>query len=328
MTPPAPSAPAVPSPPAVPSAPPTPPDGRSPRLLVIAGPTGTGKSDLAIAVAQRVGGEVINADSMQTYRGMDIGTAKVTAAQRASVPHHLLDIWDVTETASVALYQRLARERIEALLAAGITPILVGGSGLYIQAVIDEIDFPGTDPQVRARYLQRLEREGPEALHAELARLDPPAAKAVLPSNGRRIVRALEVIEITGKPFTANLPAPGPARYDAGIVTVDRDPVELDQRLEQRVEVMMRNGFADEVRALLNAGLRDGVTARRALGYAQLIDAIDGRTSLEQAAADTVTATRRFVRRQRSWFRRDPRRHQLDGADPALLDRTLRLLHG
>lgn len=313
-----------------PSTPPPspPPDGKAPRLLVIAGPTGTGKSDLAIAVAQRVGGEVINADSMQTYRGMDIGTAKVTAAQRASVPHHLLDIWDVTETASVALYQRLARERIEALLAAGITPVLVGGSGLYIQAVIDEIDFPGTDPQVRERYLRRLVREGPQALHAELTRLDPAAAKAVLPSNGRRIVRALEVIEITGKPFTANLPTPGPARYDAAIVTVDRDPVELDQRLEQRVEVMMRSGFADEVRALLNAGLRDGVTARRALGYAQLIDAIDGRTSMEQAAADTVTATRRFVRRQRSWFRRDSRRHQLDGADPDLLDRTLRLLHG
>lgn len=302
--------------------------GRAGRLLVIAGPTGTGKSDLAIAAAQRVGGEVINADSMQTYRGMDIGTAKVTAAQRESVPHHLLDIWDVTETASVAVYQRQARSRIEELLAAGVTPILVGGSGLYIQAVIDEIDFPGTDPQVRARYLERLEHEGAERLHAELARLDPPAAQAVLPSNGRRIVRALEVIEITGKPFTANLPKPGPARYGGVIVTVDRDPGELDQRLERRVEQMMRAGFVEEVRGLLAAGLRDGVTARRALGYAQLIDAIDGRSSMERAAADTVTATRRFVRRQRSWFRRDTRRHQLDGADPELLERTLQLFGG
>lgn len=291
----------------------------TPRLVVIAGPTGTGKSDLAIALAQRVDGEVINADSMQLYRGMDIGTAKVTPAQRRQVPHHLLDVIDVTETASVAVYQPRAREIIEQLLAAGRTPILAGGSGLYVQAVIDEIVFPGTDPDVRAKFLSLVEERGAAAMHGELALIDPQCAATILPTNGRRIARALEVNEITGKPFIATLPVPGRPRYDAAILTVDLATDQLDSRLADRVEAMMAAGFLQEVHELLGRGLRTGNTARRALGYAQLIEAIDGHRAVTDAVADTIQATRRFVRRQRSWFRRDTRRHDLDAADPGLL---------
>ncbi|MGI8417707.1 MAG: tRNA (adenosine(37)-N6)-dimethylallyltransferase MiaA [Nakamurella sp.] len=299
-----------------------------PRLVVIAGPTGTGKSDLAIAMAERLDGEVINADSMQLYRGMDIGTAKVTSTQRQRVPHHLLDVLDVTETASVAVYQLRARAIIEQLLSAGRTPILAGGSGLYVQAVIDEIAFPGTDPAVRDRFLRLVDERGAAAMHAELAAVDPRSAATILPTDGRRIGRALEVNEITGKPFATTLPVQGPARYSAAVLGLELPTDRLDARLSDRVDAMMAAGFLQEVHDLLDRGLRDGSTARRALGYAQLIEAIDGRRSIDDAVADTVQATRRFVRRQRSWFRRDTRRQELDAADPQLVEAAVAVVKG
>jgi tRNA dimethylallyltransferase len=282
--------------------------------VAVVGPTAAGKSDLGVFLAQRLGGEVVNADSMQLYRGMDIGTAKLTGEERRGVPHHLLDIWDVTITASVAEYQRLARQEIDRLLAAGRTPVLVGGSGLYIRAVIDDLRFPGTDPEVRAHLEQELLLHGSGALHAQLAAADPEAARAILPSNGRRIVRALEVIEITGRPFTANLPG-HEAVYDTVQVGVDVSRPELDQRIAARVDRMWEGGLVDEVRALGERGLRQGRTASRALGYQQVLAALADECSEEEARAETVRATKRFARRQDSWFRRDPRVHWLSGAE-------------
>ncbi len=295
------------------------------RLVVVAGPTGTGKSELGLVLAEQLDGEVIGADSMQLYRGMDIGTAKLPVAERRGIPHHLLDVLDVTETASVAAYQRDARAAIEEVLARGRTPLLVGGSGLYVQAVIDEIDFPGTDPAIRARLVRELADSGVEQLRTRLARLDPAAAAAIESNNGRRIVRALEVIELTGRPFTATLPRPGPPRYDAVLLCLDRDPDGLDDALAARVDRMMAAGFADEVEALERVGLRRGLTASRALGYRQLLAARDGTISERQAVADTVTATRRFVRRQRSWFGRDNRMSRLDASDAELKSAALGL---
>jgi len=292
-------------------------------LIVLAGPTGTGKSDLALELAVRLGGEVVNADAMQLYRGMDIGTAKVPPAERRGVPHHLLDVLDVTETASVAVYAQRAGAVIDDIRGRGRTPLLVGGSGLYLQAVIDGIEFPGTDPAIRARIEREVELIGSPAAHDRLAALDPAAAAVILPTNTRRIVRALEVIELTGRPFSATMPKPGAPRFGAVLFCLDRDTDELDRRLADRVDRMLAAGFVDEVAALLDRGLRDGRTASRALGYQQLIDVIDGRRELDAAAADTITATRRFVRRQRSWFRRDPRLTWLDAAAPDLLDVTL-----
>lgn len=288
--------------------------------IAVVGPTATGKSDLAVALAERFGGEVVNADAMQLYRGMDIGTAKMTVEERRGVPHHLLDVLDVTETASVAAYQRETRDVIERLLAAGRPPILVGGSGLYVQAVLDDLKFPGTDDAVRERFEAELASIGPEALHRRLQELDPAAAIAILPSNGRRIVRALEVIELTGEPFSANLPKPGPARYGTVQIGVDREVSELDARVDLRVDVMFASGLEDEVRTLVRAGLRDGKTASRALGYQQVLSAMDGACTIDFAAEETKRATRRFVRRQRSWFRRDQRITWLDGARPDLVD--------
>ncbi|HWC35663.1 MAG TPA: tRNA (adenosine(37)-N6)-dimethylallyltransferase MiaA [Mycobacteriales bacterium] len=287
------------------------------RLVAVVGPTATGKSALGVALAQHLGGEVVNADSMQLYRGMDIGTAKLTEAERCGVPHHLLDIWPVTQTASVADYQARARERIDELIGRGVTPVLVGGSGLYVRAVIDPISFPGTDAAVRAELEAELAAQGPAALHARLAASDPAAAAAISPANGRKIVRALEVVALTGGPFTAALPSYDEQLYDAVQIGLDLDTSVLDARLERRVDLMLDSGFEDEVRRLDRDGLRAGVTASRALGYAQLLAVIDGRLSLPAARADTVRATRRFVRRQRSWFRRDPRISWLDAAtDP------------
>ncbi|GGM62116.1 tRNA dimethylallyltransferase [Longimycelium tulufanense] len=296
---------------------------RPPRPVAVVGPTATGKSDLGVELALRLGGEVINADAMQLYRGMDIGTAKLTEAERRGVPHHLLDVLDVTETASVAAYQRQAHRIIEELLAQGRTPVLVGGSGLYVQAVVDDLRFPGTDPAVRARLEAELAEVGPSRLHARLAERDPAAAAAILPSNGRRVVRALEVIEITGQPFSANLPRPGPARYDTVLIGLDRAPAELDERVDLRVERMFDAGLVDEVGALEKVGLRQGRTASRALGYQQVLAALDGEYDLATAAVETARATRRFVRRQRSWFRRDQRITWFDAARPGLADAVL-----
>ncbi len=298
------------------------------RLIVIAGPTGTGKSDLALDLAERVGGEIVNADSMQLYRGMDIGTAKVPPEQRRAIPHHLLDVLDVTQTATVASYQRDARHAIEQILARNATPILVGGSGLYIQSVIDEIAFPATDPQVRARLEGDLQRLGIEHLFGLLDELDPTAAASIGPANGRKIVRALEVIELTGRPFTASMPRPGRPRYGAVLIRLDRPTAGLDQRLADRVTGMMDAGFLDEVKALDAAGLRRGVTASRALGYAQLLAVLDGEMDLAQAVLLTTATTRRFVRRQRSWFRRDHRMIDLDAGEPDRIGRALAALQG
>lgn len=285
----------------------------TPRVIAVVGPTAAGKSDLGVFLAQWLGGEVVNADSMQLYRGMDIGTAKLTPEERGGVPHHLLDIWDVTVAASVAEYQRLARERIDALLAEGRWPVLVGGSGLYVRGAVDNLEFPGTDPEVRARLEEELTLRGPGALHARLAVADPEAAKVILPGNGRRIVRALEVIEITGRPFTANLPGHDSV-YDTLQIGVDVPRPELDERIARRVDRMWEAGLVEEVRALEARGLREGRTASRALGYQQVLAALAGDCTLEEARNETVRATKRFARRQDSWFRRDPRVHWLSGA--------------
>ncbi|MFE6610788.1 tRNA (adenosine(37)-N6)-dimethylallyltransferase MiaA [Amycolatopsis sp. NPDC057786] len=293
------------------------------RPVAVVGPTATGKTALAVELALTLGGEVVNADALQLYRGMDIGTAKATPEERRGVPHHLLDVLDVTETASVAAYQRDARRRIEELLDAGRVPILAGGSGLYVQAVLDDLKFPGTDPDVRARLTAEADEIGVAAMHARLTELDPIAATAILPTNGRRIVRALEVIEITGEPFSANLPKPGPARYDTVLIGIDREPAELDARVDRRVELMFEAGLVDEVRTLLGHGLRDGLTASRALGYQQVIAALDGDGDFQAASEATAQATRRFVRRQRSWFRRDNRIQWFDGGSERLAERVL-----
>jgi tRNA dimethylallyltransferase len=289
----------------------------SPSVLAVVGPTATGKSELGLALAQVFDGEVVNADSMQLYRGMDIGTAKLPPARRGGVPHHLLDIWQVTQPASVAEYQRLARAAVEDIAARGRTPILVGGSGLYLRAVLDDFEFPGTDTRLRAALEEELARTGPRPLHARLAAADPDAAARILPSNGRRIIRALEVIELTGAPFAARLPEPRPV-YPACHIGLDLDTAVLDERIAARVDRMWAAGFVDEVRRLDADGLRRGRTAGRALGYQQVLRFLAGECDEAQARAETVRATRRFVRRQRSWFRRDPRIHWLDAAAPDL----------
>lgn len=294
------------------------------RVVAVVGPTAAGKSALSIELARILGGEVVNADSMQLYRGLDIGTAKLTPTERAGVPHHVLDIWDVTEPASVAEYQRLARRAIDDILARGRVPLLVGGSGLYVRAVLEEFEFPGTDPALRARLEEELARLGPAALYERLRAVDPAAAARILPGNGRRIVRALEVVELTGAPFTAALPEPVP-HYDSVSIGVDRDTAELDERIAVRVDEMWAAGLVEETRRLVGLGLRSGRTASRALGYQQVLRLLDGELTDEQARAETVRATRRFVRRQRSWFRRDPRIHWLNAARPDLLAAALAL---
>jgi tRNA dimethylallyltransferase len=294
-------------------------------VVAVVGPTAAGKSALSLPLAHELGGEVVNADSMQLYRGMDIGTAKLPVSQRQGVPHHLLDIWDVTGTASAAEYQRLARAAVDEVLARGRVPLLVGGSGLYVRAVLDELDFPGTDPRLRAELEAELAADGPEPLYERLRAADPAAAAAILPSNGRRIVRALEVISLTGAPFAAQLPEPRPA-YRSVQLAVDRDRAELDQRIAVRVDEMWAAGLVDEVRGLVEQGLREGRTARAALGYQQVLAYLAGEISEQGAHAETIRATRRFVRRQRSWFRRDPRPVWLDGARPDLVSAALAVI--
>jgi len=288
------------------------------RPIAVVGPTATGKSALALQLAQALDGEVINADAMQLYRGMDIGTAKTPVPQRGGMPHHQLDVLDVTETASVAHYQRAARHDVEAVLARGHTPIIVGGSGLYVQALLDELSFPATDAAVRARWESELTTRGVSALHLELAAVDPAAARNILPSDGRRIVRALEVVELTGQPFSASAPTVGQPRWNTVLIGLDRDTAELDTRIEARTAAMFAGGLPAEVQALVELGLRGGVTARRALGYAQVLAAFDGVHDLVQAQRATAAGTRRYVRRQRSWFRRDRRVQWFDAAHPQL----------
>ena len=300
------------------------------RPIAIIGPTGTGKSQLALEVAQILSGqiaaEVINADAMQQYRGMDIGTAKLPVAQRLAVPHHQLDVLDVTATATVARYQQAAVADVEAVVARGAVPIIVGGSMLYIQSLLDNWAFPVTDPAVRAQWESRLADSGTAALHAELARRDPAAAEAILPTDGRRLVRALEVIELTGQPFAASAPSIGEPRWNTAIIGLDWDTVTLDKRIAVRTDSMFDAGLVGEVRALVDRGLRDGVTAARALGYGQVLAALDAgaRTAdIDRARELTFAGTRRYVRRQRSWFRRDHRIRWLDGASDGLATAAL-----
>jgi tRNA dimethylallyltransferase len=294
------------------------------RPLAIVGPTGTGKSQLALDVAERLGGEIVNADAMQFYRGMDIGTAKLPVAQRRGIPHHQLDVLDVTETATVARYQDAAAADIEAIAARGRVPVLVGGSMLYIQSLLDDWSFPTTDPVVRAKWEQRLAEVGVGSLHAELADRDPAAAASILPTDGRRIVRALEVVELTGQPFAASAPVIGTPRWDTAIVGLDCGTELLDDRLARRTETMFADGLVDEVVALLDCGLRDGVTASRALGYAQVLADLDAGGNGDAAREPTFIGTRRYVRRQRSWFRRDHRIQWLDASAPDNADAALR----
>jgi tRNA dimethylallyltransferase len=292
-------------------------------VVAIVGPTAAGKTALSLELAHRLDGEVINADSMQLYRGMDIGTAKLRPGQREGIAHHVLDIWDVTEPASVVAYQGLARSAVDAVRARDRVPMLVGGSGLYVRAVLEQFEFPGTDADIRAALEAELAAVGPAELHARLAARAPEAAAKILPSNGRRIVRALEVVTLTGT-FVASLPAPTPY-YPAVHIGVDRAPDALDARIESRVDRMFADGLVDEVRALEAVGLRDGRTASRALGYQQVLRHLDGGCTEREARDETVQATRRFVRRQRSWFRRDPAVVWLDGASPTLIGDALAL---
>ena len=277
--------------------------------VAVFGPTASGKSALGLELAHRLGGEVVNVDSMQLYRGMDIGTAKLPVAQRRGIPHHLFDVLDVVETATAAWYPPLARETIDGVRSRGAVPILVGGSGLYVRAALDAIEFPGTDPGIRARREDQLRRDGRAVLLRELARVDPESAARV--KDDRRLVRALEVHDLTGRPFTSFMPQRRYVRPTVQIgLAMDRD--ELNGRLARRVDLMLERGWLDEVRALAARGLRESPTAGRALGYPQLLAVLDGTMTLAQAREDTVAATRRFTKRQRTWFRADPRVHWIE----------------
>jgi tRNA dimethylallyltransferase len=297
------------------------------RVLAVVGPTATGKSDLAVALAQQLDAEIVNADSMQLYQGMDIGTAKLAEADWHGVPHHLLDVWPISKSAAVAEYQAMARAQIAEIAGRGRLPILVGGSGLYLRGALDRLEFPGESPEIRARLYAELDEQGAPALHDRLRAQDPAAAAAILPSNGRRIVRALEVIELTGGPFVATMPG-FESIYDTVYLGLDR--ADLDDRVERRVHRMVEQGFVEEIVGLLPVGLRISPTAGKALGYAQLLAVIDDTGAVVGDLADaieaTARATRRFVRRQRSWFRRDPRVQWLDAAAPDLAARARTLV--
>ena len=292
-------------------------------VVAVVGATAAGKSALALDLAERLGGEIVNTDSMQLYRGMDVGTAKLPLAERREIEHHLLDVLDVRQTATVAEFQGRARAVIDDCHARGVVPVLVGGSALYTRAVLDRFEFPGTDPAVRARLEEELASVGAAALHARLAEQDPAAARRVLPGNGRRVVRALEVIELTGRPFTASLPRLEHHYPGAVQVGVAIDRPALDLRIEQRVDRMWADGFVEEVRSLAERGLREGRTANRALGYRQVLDLLDERCTEDEAKLATVAGTRRFSRRQDSWNRADPRITWVAHNDPDRVDRAL-----
>ncbi|HCD3015054.1 tRNA (adenosine(37)-N6)-dimethylallyltransferase MiaA [Corynebacterium striatum] len=285
------------------------------RPIAVVGPTGSGKSDLGVKLAHELDGEVVNVDSMQLYRRMDIGTAKLTVEERKGIPHHQLDVWEVTETASVARYQQDAIADVEDIMARGKTPILVGGSMLYVQALVDDWQFPPTDPAVRAKYEARRKDIGIEKLHAELAEIDPAAASNIEDKDPRRTVRALEVIELTGKPFKASQPPKdAPPRWDTLLLGLRTEAEWLNPRIELRSRRMFERGLVAEVEALQVAGLVEDSTAGRAIGYAQVFQAQRGELTWEEAVERTITGTRRYVRRQRAWFNRDKRINWLDAA--------------
>lgn len=278
-------------------------DGLAP-LVVVVGPTAVGKSELALDLAAKLGAEIVNADSMQLYQGMDIGTAKLPISERNGIPHHLLDIWPIDYEANVSEYQRLARSKISELRSEGTPVVLVGGSGLYINAVIDQLEFPGTDPVIRARLYQELESLGIELLHDRLRQLDPATATSIDMNNARRIIRALEVIEITGKQFTPALPRDR-RHLTCTVVGLNRDRADLDQLIGVRVQQMWQAGLLAEIEHLRSLGLDSAPTAAKALGYAQGISQLVGELTADEAQTATAVATRRFARRQLSWFRRD-----------------------
>ena len=292
-------------------------------IVAVVGATASGKTDLSLDLAERLGGDVVNTDAMQVYRGMDIGTAKLPEADRRGIRHHLLDTLTVRDPLTVAEFQHEARAVIAELRGRGAPPVLVGGSALYTRAVVDRFEFPGTDPEVRARLEAELTEVGPHALHQRLHGLDPEAAARILPENGRRVVRALEVIEITGRPFTASLPQleyVDPVTIQVG-VEIDRDT--LDARIERRVDRMFAAGLVEEVERLLGEGLAEGRTASRAIGYREVAAYLSGELSLDEARERTFVATRRFARRQESWFRRDPRIVWVRHDDPERAERAV-----
>jgi tRNA dimethylallyltransferase len=281
--------------------------GSRPPIVAVVGATAAGKSGLSLDLAQRLDGEVVNTDAMQVYRGMDVGTAKLPESERRGIPHHLLDLLDVTEGLTVAEFQGWARAEIGEIRERGRTPVLVGGSALYTRAVLDRFEFPGTEPEVRRALEAELAEAGPAALHARLATTDPEAAARILPDNGRRIVRALEVVTITGRPFSASLPERAYVDPHSIQIGIDIDRPTLDERIAARVQQMYDDGLVEEVRRLLDAGLEQGRTARTAIGYREVTSYLRGELSLAEAVEQTTTATRRFSRRQDSWFRKDPR---------------------
>lgn len=302
-----------------------------PELLCIVGPTGSGKSGLAIKVALELAksgikAEIVNADSMQFYRGMDIGTAKVTLAERAGIEHHMLDWLDISEENTAARYQLEARKVIADLIEKGILPIVVGGSMLYIAALINTFEFPGRDEALRAQLEQDLLEQGPAAMHKRLELLDETAASRIEPQNGRRIVRALEIVMITGEPFAASLPDQFESFLPVLEIGLNSAREHLVERLAQRVRDMWSAGLIDEVKSLENKGIRDSKTASQAIGYSQALANIDGRLTEEEAIAETILLTQRYARRQMSWFRRDPRINWFDYQDENLLDEVMEIV--
>ena len=292
-------------------------------VVALVGATASGKSGLSLDVAQRLGGEVVNTDAMQVYRGMDVGTAKLPVAERRGIPHHLLDLYEVSAPATVALFQGWARDAIADIRGRDATPVLVGGSALYTRAILDRFEFPGTDDSLRRELEAELEQVGSHALHQRLAGVDPEAAAQILPNNGRRVVRALEVIALAGRPFSASLPRleyVDPLTVQVG---VDIDRPTLDARIARRVEDMFANGFVEEVEALLARGLADARTASRAIGYREVMGYLAGDRSLAEAIEQTTVATRRFARRQDSWFRKDPRIVWIAHDDPDRVDKAV-----
>jgi tRNA dimethylallyltransferase len=300
-------------------------------LVVIVGPTGTGKSELSLDLAERLAdagrpAEIVNADAMQLYRGMDIGTAKLAPGERRGIPHHLLDVLAVTDEATVARYQMEARSAITEIVGRGAVPILVGGSGLYVSSVVHDFQFPGTDPQVRARLEAELIEQGPGTLYARLKSVDPGAAARIGASNGRRLVRALEVVELTGAPHTAELPGEPAYWMPAVTVGLRAKREELTPRLDARVEGMWERGLVAEVESLIPAGIETGVTASRAIGYAQALGQLQGTLSQAEAIEQTQQITRRYARRQVSWFKRSPDTHWIDSTAPDRVERALERL--
>ena len=294
------------------------------KVIAIVGPTAVGKTALSLEIAEKFSAEIINADAMQIYKGMDIGTAKLPLSQRRGIFHHQIDVLDPSEEANVSQYQKQSREIINDLLSKNVQPLLVGGSGLYVNSVLEDLEFPGTNLEVRAKYEEILDEKGVDALFQMLKEIDPKAAENILSNNARKIVRALEVNEITGKAFNAKLPEPSPIFSDVRIA-LDMPRDLLDKRISDRVHQMFEEGFVDEVKSI-EKNLRLGKTALRALGYSQVLSLLAGEISEDEAITLTINATKKFARRQLSWFRRDPLIHWLDATSPDLFEESLRLI--